>query len=102
MLYGEIDRLSAAWATLDEQNSSKVFNLVNLEEKVQRLNTEVSHSSPPILFSVEILIDVECRKRKLIIDTLQQCETRIQSLLRMSFSLSWRRSNKKLFKMLLI
>lgn len=40
MLYGEIDRLSAAWSTLDEQNSSKVFNLVSLEEKVQRLNTE--------------------------------------------------------------
>lgn len=41
MLYGEIDRLSAAWSTLDEQNSSKVFNLVSLEEKVQRLNTDV-------------------------------------------------------------
>ena len=41
MLYGEIDRLSAAWSTLDEQNSSKVFSLVNLEEKVQRLNTDV-------------------------------------------------------------
>lgn len=41
MLYGEIDRLSTAWSTLDEQNSAKVFNLVHLEEKVQRLNTDV-------------------------------------------------------------
>lgn len=41
MLYGEIDRLSAAWSTLDEQNASKVFNLVGLEEKVGRLTTEV-------------------------------------------------------------
>lgn len=41
MLYGEIDRLSSAWSILDEQNASKVFSLVNLEEKVQRLNTDV-------------------------------------------------------------
>ncbi|GAA5938425.1 hypothetical protein JCM1841_005359 [Sporobolomyces salmonicolor] len=40
MLYGEIDRLSAAWSALDEQNASKVFNLVNLEEKIQRLSAE--------------------------------------------------------------
>lgn len=46
MLYGEIDRLSAAWSTLDEQNSSKVFSLVGLEEKVQRLNTDVR--VPPV------------------------------------------------------
>ncbi|GAA5978816.1 hypothetical protein JCM5350_004831 [Sporobolomyces pararoseus] len=39
-LYGEIDRLSAAWSALDEQNSSKVFNLVHLEEKLQRLGAE--------------------------------------------------------------
>lgn len=41
MLYGEIDRLSAAWSTLDEQNNLKVFNLVALEEKVQKLNVDV-------------------------------------------------------------
>lgn len=41
MLYGEIDQLSTAWSTLDEQNNLKVFSLLNLEEKVQRLNTEV-------------------------------------------------------------
>ena len=41
MLYGEIDQLSIAWSTLDEQNNLKVFSLLNLEEKVQRLNTEV-------------------------------------------------------------
>lgn len=40
MLYGEIDRLSAAWSILDEQSASKVFNLVDLAEKVQRLNTD--------------------------------------------------------------
>ncbi|GAA5830964.1 hypothetical protein JCM5353_004455 [Sporobolomyces roseus] len=40
MLYGEIDRLSAAWSALDEQNSSKVFNLANLEDKLQRLGAE--------------------------------------------------------------
>ncbi|GAA5911739.1 uncharacterized protein JCM6883_001252 [Sporobolomyces salmoneus] len=39
-LYGEIDRLSAAWSALDEQNASKVFNLANLEEKLQRLGAE--------------------------------------------------------------
>lgn len=37
MLYAEIDRLSTAWATLDEQNSSKVFNLQHLEEKAGKL-----------------------------------------------------------------
>ncbi|KAL8291986.1 hypothetical protein RQP46_001452 [Phenoliferia psychrophenolica] len=40
MLYGEIDQLSTAWSTLDEQNNLKVFNLLSLEEKVQRLNTD--------------------------------------------------------------
>lgn len=40
MLYGEIDRLSEAWATLDEQNASKVFGLQALEDKVQRLVSE--------------------------------------------------------------
>ncbi|GAA6058899.1 hypothetical protein JCM10212_002851 [Sporobolomyces blumeae] len=40
MLYGEIDRLSAAWSDLDEQNASKVFNLASLEDKVQRLSAE--------------------------------------------------------------
>ncbi|GAA5838520.1 hypothetical protein JCM3766R1_006001 [Sporobolomyces carnicolor] len=39
-LYGEIDRLSAAWSDLDEQNASKVFNLAHLEEKLQRLGAE--------------------------------------------------------------
>ncbi|GAA5857751.1 hypothetical protein JCM8547_005970 [Rhodosporidiobolus lusitaniae] len=40
MLYGEIDRLSTAWASLDEQNASKVFNLAALEDKIQRLNAD--------------------------------------------------------------
>ncbi|GAA5973856.1 hypothetical protein JCM11641_003195 [Rhodosporidiobolus odoratus] len=40
MLYGEIDRLSTAWASLDEQNQSKVFNLASLEDKIQRLNAD--------------------------------------------------------------
>ncbi|KAH8920247.1 BRE1-domain-containing protein [Atractiella rhizophila] len=40
MLYGEVDRLSAAWQTLDEQCSNKVFTLVGLEEKVAKLLTE--------------------------------------------------------------
>ncbi|KAK4703986.1 E3 ubiquitin-protein ligase BRE1, partial [Phenoliferia sp. Uapishka_3] len=44
MLYGEIDQLSTAWSTLDEQNNLKVFNLLNLEEKVQRLNAEKAKS----------------------------------------------------------
>ncbi|BGO91969.1 hypothetical protein NBRC10512_001078 [Rhodotorula toruloides] len=44
MLYGEIDRLSTAWATLDEQNASKVFNLAALEEKLQRLSAEKAKS----------------------------------------------------------
>lgn len=47
MLYGEIDRLSAAWSALDEQNSSKVFNLANLEDKLQRLGAEVSFLFSP-------------------------------------------------------
>ncbi|GAA6052195.1 hypothetical protein JCM3770_000790 [Rhodotorula araucariae] len=40
MLYGEIDRLSAAWQSLDEQNASKVFNLAALEDKIQRLSAD--------------------------------------------------------------
>ncbi|SCZ89366.1 BZ3500_MvSof-1268-A1-R1_Chr9g10383 [Microbotryum saponariae] len=40
MLYSEIDRLSAAWSTLDEQQSSKAAQLHALEEKVHRSATE--------------------------------------------------------------
>lgn len=40
MLYSEIDRLSSAWATLDEQAKHKVWNLQQLEDKVQKLVTE--------------------------------------------------------------
>lgn len=63
MLYGEIDQLSTAWSTLDEQNNAKVFNLLNLEEKVQRLNTDVRPSSPSPSFPVAFAADrfLDCR-----------------------------------------
>jgi hypothetical protein len=81
MLYGEIDRLSAAWSTLDEQNSSKVFNLVNLEEKVQRLNTDVRPPRPPSR-RVELTRYPIPRKRRPTIDTLRRFDRRTPSLLR--------------------
>ncbi|MBW0476096.1 hypothetical protein O181_015811 [Austropuccinia psidii MF-1] len=34
MLYTEVDRLSTAWAALDEQNRDKVFKLVEHDEKI--------------------------------------------------------------------
>ncbi|GAA6032403.1 hypothetical protein JCM8097_008157 [Rhodosporidiobolus ruineniae] len=40
MLYGEIERLSTAWGSLDEQNANKIFNLSSLEDKIQRLNAD--------------------------------------------------------------
>lgn len=42
MLYNEIDRLSSAWSTLDQQNAAKVWNLTHTEEKIQKLSIEVS------------------------------------------------------------
>ncbi|KZT57753.1 hypothetical protein CALCODRAFT_270194 [Calocera cornea HHB12733] len=39
-LYSEIDRISAAWDTLEKQNKSKAFELVDLEERVRRLAGE--------------------------------------------------------------
>ena len=41
MLIQEVDRLSAAWSTLDQQNSDKVLNLTQYEEKLAKLVTEV-------------------------------------------------------------
>lgn len=42
MLCAEIEQLSQAWQTLDVQNRDKVFNLVQLEEKVTKYASEVS------------------------------------------------------------
>lgn len=41
MLINEVERLSAAWQLLDEQNRDKVLNLVLYEEKLTKLVTEV-------------------------------------------------------------
>lgn len=41
MLVAEVERLSAAWATLDEQNRDKVLSLVTLEERMTRAVSEV-------------------------------------------------------------
>lgn len=41
-LYSEIDRLSAAWETLDKQVKSKVFDLSAMEERVSKLSVDVS------------------------------------------------------------
>jgi E3 ubiquitin-protein ligase BRE1 len=41
-VYGEVDKLSIAWETLDKQNKLKVFDLAALEDKVLKVTTEVS------------------------------------------------------------
>ena len=40
-LYTEIDRLSAAWETLDKELKSKVFDLSAMEERLSKLSVEV-------------------------------------------------------------
>jgi E3 ubiquitin-protein ligase BRE1 len=42
-LYAEIDRLSAAWETLDRQVNSKVFELAAMEERVVKIGLEVRY-----------------------------------------------------------
>ncbi|KAK4054236.1 E3 ubiquitin-protein ligase bre1 [Microbotryomycetes sp. JL201] len=42
MLYSEIERLSLAWSTLEEQNAQKVWNLTHTEEKIQKLAVEAT------------------------------------------------------------
>ncbi|KAG8678524.1 E3 ubiquitin-protein ligase bre1, partial [Ceratobasidium sp. 395] len=39
-MYGEVDKLSVAWETLDKQNKLKIFELAALEEKVLKVTTE--------------------------------------------------------------
>jgi E3 ubiquitin-protein ligase BRE1 len=46
MLIQEVERLSSAWATLDEQNRDKVLALVSFEEKMTRLTSEVRRARP--------------------------------------------------------
>lgn len=41
-LYGEIEKLSSAWELLDRQVKNKVFDLSALEDRMAKLNTEVS------------------------------------------------------------
>ena len=40
-LYSELEKLSAAWETLDKQAKSKVFDLTGLEERLVKLGIEV-------------------------------------------------------------
>ena len=40
-MYTEVDKLSAAWETLDRQNKLKVFDLLILEDKMLKVTTEV-------------------------------------------------------------
>jgi E3 ubiquitin-protein ligase BRE1 len=42
-LYAEIDRLSAAWETLDRQVNSKVFDLMAMEERISKFGHEVRY-----------------------------------------------------------
>ncbi|KAF8520418.1 hypothetical protein BU17DRAFT_89013 [Hysterangium stoloniferum] len=39
-LFAEIERLSAAWEALDRQNKAKVFDMENMESKLQKLAAE--------------------------------------------------------------
>ena len=41
-MYGEIEKLSSAWELLDRQVKKKVFDLSALEDRMSKLNTEVS------------------------------------------------------------
>lgn len=41
-LYGEIEKLSSAWELLDRQVKKKGFDLSALEDRMSKLNTEVS------------------------------------------------------------
>ncbi|KAK7692778.1 hypothetical protein QCA50_004411 [Cerrena zonata] len=43
-LYSEIDRLSAAWETLDKQIKSKVYDLSAMEERVSKLSVDKAKS----------------------------------------------------------
>ncbi|EJU04278.1 hypothetical protein DACRYDRAFT_87516 [Dacryopinax primogenitus] len=39
-LYSEIDRISAAWDSLEKQNKSKTFEMVDFEDKIRKLANE--------------------------------------------------------------
>jgi E3 ubiquitin-protein ligase BRE1 len=40
-VFAEVDRLSAAWETLDRQVQSKVFELKGMEDRVVKINLDV-------------------------------------------------------------
>ncbi|KAG9099923.1 E3 ubiquitin-protein ligase bre1 [Ceratobasidium sp. UAMH 11750] len=52
-LYGEVDKLSVAWETLDKQNKLKIFDLAALEEKVLKVTTEVRLFRRGVLLSLD-------------------------------------------------
>ncbi|KAI0342170.1 hypothetical protein BDW22DRAFT_244091 [Trametopsis cervina] len=51
-LYTEIDRLSAAWETLDKQAKSKVFDLSAMEDRLNKLGIEPNPTTSIILSCV--------------------------------------------------
>ncbi len=50
-LYSELDKLSAAWESLDRQLKTKVYDLAGLEERVSKSVVEVSRLFDVVIFS---------------------------------------------------
>lgn len=70
MLIQEVDRLSAAWSTLDQQNRDKVLNLIQYEDKLAKLVTEVRHARN----YADCVLKLDNRNRKPTTGTSPPCE----------------------------
>ncbi|KZO98929.1 hypothetical protein CALVIDRAFT_427721 [Calocera viscosa TUFC12733] len=89
-LYSEIDRISSAWDTLEKQNKSKAFDLVDLEERVRKLAGEKAQeqskyfAEKKVQKEASIQYEAALRSNKsqnINIDKLQQSEQSLRQQL---------------------
>lgn len=85
-LYDEIGKLSTAWESLQAQVTSKVFDLVAAEERITKVNLDVSPTKPLTYVRRSLITFSKLRKPKRTTNFLLLCAKRKPS--RMSTSTS--------------
>jgi E3 ubiquitin-protein ligase BRE1 len=63
-LYSELDKLSTAWEALDRQVKSKVFDLINVEERLVKSSHDVSTLTQYIWSGCNITFFIESQVRQ--------------------------------------
>ncbi|KAL0578744.1 E3 ubiquitin-protein ligase bre1 [Marasmius crinis-equi] len=92
-LYTEIEKLSAAWETLDNQVKSKVFDLTSMEEKLTRALTEKAKAENKFYATMRDKEGIELERRTLhrnlekhakVVEALKETESKLSHQITMA------------------